>query len=133
MYKRQFHGLDFETDATRLGYSVMEGVSFGLADGLAALKAAGSTVQRLSLVGGGSRSAMWAQQLACVLNLDIVTHASSTVGGALGAARLGWLATGAAPQDVCLVPAIEATYKPDQAEQDMLMPRYAQFRALYAR
>ncbi len=128
-----FHGLDFETDATRLGYSVMEGVSFGLADGLAALKAAGSTVQRLSLVGGGSRSAMWAQQLASVLNLDIVTHASSTVGGALGAARLGWLATGAAPQDVCLVPAIEAIYKPDQAEQDMLMPRYAQFRALYAR
>ena len=128
-----FHGLSFETDATRLGYSVIEGVTFGLADGLAALKAAGSSVQRLSLVGGGSRSAMWAQQLASALNIEIVTHASSTVGGALGAARLGWLATGAAPQTVCLVPAVEASYLPDPAEQAMLMPRYAQFKALYTR
>jgi len=128
-----FHGMNFETDATRLGYSVIEGVSFGLNDGLAALKAAGSTVQRLSLVGGGSRSAMWAQQLASILNIEIVTHASSTVGGALGAARLGWLATGADPQAVCLTPAVEAIYAPDLAEQEVLMPRYAQFRALYAR
>jgi len=128
-----FHGLNFETDASRLGYSVIEGVTFGLTDGLAALKAAGSTVQRLSLVGGGSRSAMWAQQLASSLNIEIVTHASSTVGGALGAARLGWLATGADPQTVCLAPAIEAIYTPNQAEQEVLQPRYAQFRALYTR
>ncbi|MBK1682841.1 xylulokinase [Rhodoferax fermentans] len=128
-----FHGLNFETDATRLGYSVIEGVTFGLNDGLAALKAAGSTVKRLSLVGGGSRSAMWAQQLASALDIEIVTHASSTVGGALGAARLGWLATGADPHAVCLPPAVEATYTPDAAEQEVLMPRYAQFRALYKR
>lgn len=128
-----FHGLNFETDASRLGYSVIEGVSFGLNDGLAALKAAGSTVQRLSLVGGGSRSAMWAQQLASILNIEIVTHASSTVGGALGAARLGWLATGANPQDVCLTPAVETLYIPDPAEQAVLMPRYARFKALYTR
>jgi xylulokinase len=128
-----FHGLNFETDATRLGYSVIEGVTFGLTDGLAALKAAGSTVQRLSLVGGGSRSAMWAQQLASALNIEIVTHASSTVGGALGGARLGWLATGADPQAVCLTPAVEAIYTPSQAEQEILLPRYAEFKALYAR
>lgn len=128
-----FHGLNFETDAARLGYSVIEGVSFGLNDGLAALKAAGSTVQRLSLVGGGSRSVMWAQQLASILNIEIVTHASSTVGGALGAARLGWLATGANPQDVCLTPAVETLYIPDPAEQAVLMPRYARFKALYTR
>jgi xylulokinase len=111
----------------------MEGVTFGLTDGLAALKAAGSSVQRLSLVGGGSRSAMWAQQLASALNIEIVTHASSTVGGALGAARLGWLATGADPQAVCQAPSIEASFTPNPAEQDVLMPRYAQFRALYGR
>jgi len=127
-----FHGLSFDTAAPQLGYSVIEGVTFGLTDGLAALRAAGSTVQRLSLVGGGSRSAMWAQQLASALNIEIVTHASSTVGGALGAARLGWLASGADPQTVCLSPAIEAIYTPNQAEQEMLMPRYAQFKALYA-
>ena len=126
-----FHGLSFDTDAARLAYAVMEGVTFGLRDGLAALNAAGSTVQRLSLVGGGARSTLWAQQLASALDVEIVTHGSSAVGGALGAARLAWLATGAAQHSVCLSPDIEAVYRPDAAEQDMLLSRYAQFRALY--
>ena len=126
-----FHGLSFDTDAARLAYAVMEGVTFGLRDGLAALNAAGSTVQRLSLVGGGARSTLWAQQLASALDVEIVTHGSSAVGGALGAARLAWLATGAAQHSVCLSPDIEAVYRPDPAEQDMLLSRYAQFRALY--
>jgi xylulokinase len=127
-----FHGLSFDTDAARLGYSVIEGVTFGLKDGLAALNAAGSTVQRLSLVGGGSRSALWAQQLASALNVEVVTHGSSAVGGALGAARLAWLATGAAQDAVCLSPEVESTYQPSAGEQDMLASRYARFRSLYA-
>ncbi|WP_372660025.1 xylulokinase, partial [Hydrogenophaga sp.] len=56
-----FHGLDFDTDATRLGYAVIEGVSLGLKDGMAALQAAGCHIGTLSLVGGGARSAFWAQ------------------------------------------------------------------------
>ncbi|MDG5976663.1 xylulokinase [Hydrogenophaga taeniospiralis CCUG 15921] len=126
-----FHQLSFDTDAARLGYAVIEGVSFGLKDGLAALNAAGSRVNRLSLVGGGARSAFWAQQLASALNTEVVTHGSSAVGGALGAARLGWLATGAPQSTVCQSPAIEASYHPDAAEQALLEPRYAQFRSLY--
>ncbi len=126
-----FHQLSFDTDAARLGYAVIEGVSFGLKDGLAALNAAGSRVNRLSLVGGGARSAFWAQQLASALNTEVVTHGSSAVGGALGAARLGWLATGAPQSTVCQSPAIEARYHPDAAEQALLEPRYAQFRSLY--
>jgi xylulokinase len=126
-----FHQLSFDTDAARLGYAVMEGVSFGLRDGLAALNAAGSSVTRLSLVGGGARSPFWAQQLASVLNAEVVTHGSSAVGGALGAARLAWLATGAPTSAVCLSPAVEASYQPDAAEQALLAPRYAEFRQLY--
>lgn len=126
-----FHGLGFDTDAASLGYAVIEGVSFGLKDGLAALHTAGSTVQRLSLVGGGARSAFWAQQLASALDVEIVTHGSSAVGGALGAARLGWLATGAAQADVCRSPEVHATYRPDTAQQTLLLERYATFRSLY--
>lgn len=127
-----FHGLSFATDAARLAYAVMEGVTFGLRDGLAALTAAGSSVHRLSLVGGGARSAMWAQQLASSLNVEILTHSDSVVGGALGAARLAWLSTGAALQSVCRMPAVEVAYAPDPGEQEMISPRYARFRALYA-
>lgn len=126
-----FHGLSFDTDAARLGYAVIEGVSFGLKDGLSALNAAGCAVTRLSLVGGGARSAFWAQQLASALNVEVLTHGDSAVGGALGAARLGWLATGAAPSTVCRSPAVQASYRPDAAEQDLLAPRHAQFRSLY--
>lgn len=125
------HGLSFDTDAAQLAYAVMEGVTFGLRDGLAALNAAGSVVQRLSLVGGGARSTLWAQQLASALNVEIVTHGSSAVGGALGAARLGWLATGAMPSAVCLAPEVEAVYRPAPHEQDLLLPRYERFRALF--
>jgi len=60
-----------------------------------------------------------------------VTHGSSAVGGALGAARLAWLATGAPQSTVCQSPAVEARYHPDAAEQALLEPRYAQFRSLY--
>jgi xylulokinase len=126
-----FHSLGFDTDAARLAYSVLEGVTFGLRDGLAALKAAGSHVQGLSLVGGGARSAMWAQQLASALNIEIRTHHGSAVGGALGAARLGWLATGATQAAVCLAPEIDTVFRPDPQERDMLQPRYARFRQLY--
>jgi xylulokinase len=127
-----FHGLNFDTDPARLAFAVMEGVTFGLADGLSALSAAGSHVTRLSLVGGGARSAMWAQQLASALDIEIVTHGSSAVGGALGAARLGWLATGAAVAAVCQPPPIEATFRPQADEQRILRTRLAQFRALYS-
>jgi xylulokinase len=144
-----FHGLSHDTTPAALAYAVMEGVTFGLCDGLHALQAAGCSVQRLSLVGGGARSVMWAQQLASALNIEIVTHIGSASGGALGAARLAWLAwlswqsDGAtkaerptppqsAMQMVCIAPEIDHVFTPEAAEQAMLAPRYAQFRALYA-
>lgn len=128
-----FHGLDFDTDAARLGYAVMEGVSFGLLDGLAALNAAGSTVSRLSLVGGGARSGFWAQMLASALDAEIVTHGGSAVGGALGAARLGALSVGAPMASVCLPPPVDTVYRPDPAERALLAPRHDLFRSLYRR
>lgn len=126
-----FHGLSNSTDQAALAYAVIEGVTFGLTDGLNALKKAGSSVTRLSLVGGGARSAFWAQQLASSLDVDIVTHPESTAGGALGAARLGWLATGATVEQVCIKPHVNTIYSPDVAEQRFLAPRYERFKALY--
>jgi xylulokinase len=126
-----FHGLSHSTDQAALAYAVIEGVTFGLNDGLRALRAAGSAPRQLSLVGGGARSAFWAQQLASALDLDIVTHPESTAGGALGAARLGWLATGAALDAVCRKPDIAHTYRSDAGEHTLLAGRFARFQALY--
>jgi len=127
-----FHGLSHDTDASMLAYSVMEGVTFGLHDGLAALREAGSVVDRLSLVGGGACSQFWAQQLASSLEIDIVTHTGSAAGGALGAARLAWLADGGDINAVCTAPPVDRVYHPDAGETCFLKPRYSRFRDLYA-
>ncbi|MFG6490605.1 xylulokinase [Roseateles sp. BYS78W] len=128
-----FHGLKSQTNRADCTYAVLEGVAFGLADGLAALRAAGTEVRQLSLVGGGSRSAYWAQLIADALDVEIVVHAGSEAGGALGAARLGWLATGGAVETVCTRPDIAARFTPDASHHARLAPRLARFRDLYRR
>jgi hypothetical protein len=45
-----FHGLTPEHQRAALGYAVLEGVAFGMVDGLDALRAAGTDVAELSLV-----------------------------------------------------------------------------------
>lgn len=129
--KGVFFGLSHDTDAAALAYAVIEGVAFGTMDGLAALQSAGTTVGRLSLVGGGSRSPEWAQLLASILNTEIVTLEGSEMGGALGAARLAWLADGGSEAQVCTAPAIRASYQPQAAQRALLLPRYQRFAALY--
>jgi xylulokinase len=128
-----FHGLKMATTRAGCTYAVLEGVAFGLADGLDALRAAGTQVQQLSLVGGGSRSPFWAQLIADALGVEIVVHAGSEAGGALGAARLGWLAAGGSVETVCTRPDIAARFTPDPQRHARLAPRLARFRDLYAR
>jgi xylulokinase len=128
-----FFGLTQASDRAACTYAVLEGVAFGLADGLDALRAAGTEVSELSLVGGGARSAYWAQLIADVLGVDILVHAGSEAGGALGAARLAWLAVGGRVDDVCTRPAIAARHHPDPERHERLAPRLARFRDLYRR
>ena len=128
-----FHGLKMKTDRAECTYAVLEGVTFGLADGLDALRAAGTQVHQLSLVGGGSRSHVWAQLMADVLRVDIALHTGGEAGAALGAARLGWLAAGGAVDAVCTRPPVAALFSPDPQRHARLAPRQARFRDLYRR
>jgi xylulokinase len=125
-----FFGLGFGHGPADLGWAVLEGVAFAFRDGLAALQAAGTGVQCLSLVGGGARSALWAQLLADVLGVEIVTHLDGEAGAALGAARLAWLADGASQDAVCMPPPVSARFCPTTG-CDALETRYQRFRALY--
>ena len=126
-----FFGLTHASTRAHGAYAVLEGVSFGIADGLAALQASGTTVQRLALVGGGARSRFWAQLMADALAVEIEVHAGGEAGGALGAARLGWLAAGGREAEVCTPPQVAARYAPDLARHARLQPRLQRFRALY--
>ena len=124
-------GLSLDHGPAHLAYAVMEGVSFGLLDGLHALQQAGTRVQRLSLVGGGARSRMWAQQLASAMGVEIVTYVDGQAGAALGAARLAWLACGGDEAKVCPAPPVAHACAPQPLERERLVARHARFRTLY--
>jgi xylulokinase len=126
-----FFGLTHGTDRATLVYSVIEGVAFGLTDGVDALRAAGTQIGTLSLVGGGSRSAYWAQLIADLFQATLQTHAGGETGAALGAARLGQLACGAEEATVCGRPPVSRTFEPSPAARGLLADRLGRFRALY--
>ena len=130
-----FLGLRHTHDAAHLGYSVIEGVGFGLLDGLNALRAGGGDAARLQLVGGGAKSTLWAQLLADTLSLEVALNKVSSVGAALGAARLGQMAVeGADPLAVariCAKHEVEQVFQPQPQTHAGLMQRHARFASSY--
>lgn len=116
-------------DLTR---AILEGVAYALADGEAALRAAGTSIEQVALIGGGARSRRWGQILANVLQRPLNLHAGAEAGPAFGAARLGRLAaSGEAVAAVCTAPPVSAVITPDSAEYHRHAERLAQFRRLY--
>lgn len=128
--KGVFYGLTLNHQRAHMAYAVIEGVAFGMRDGLLALADSGTQVRELSLVGGGAKSDLWAQLLADVLNVTIHKRAGGDVGGAVGAARLGALASEQPMAQVCVKPAVVASFSP-QAHQTYLTQRYEQYVQLY--
>jgi xylulokinase len=127
-----FLGADHETDAGRLTVAVLEGVAFALADGLAALREAGTQVEQLSVIGGGSRSSFWGSILAAALGVRLVYLDGGEVGPALGAARLAQIGvTGATAASVCMAPPVRAVIEPDPLLAERLAPKLARFRSAY--
>jgi xylulokinase len=130
--KGVWFGLTHDTDRAALGYAVLEGVAFGLADGYRALQAVGTAAPAASLVGGGARSRFWAELIAGALGLPLQRHEGGEVGAAFGAARLALLATepNTRAEDVCIPPPILDRIEPP-SWADMLAPRFERFRRLY--
>jgi len=127
-----FVGLSQSTDPAQMAQAVMEGVSFAMRDCQRVLADAGTSINRLLAVGGGSKSALWLKMLATNLDMEIALPEDGDFGGALGAARLGLCAaTGANPMDVMSMPPIKTTIAPDQSLSAAYSDQYARYRALY--
>jgi xylulokinase len=125
-------GLTHDHGAAALGYAVIEGVAFGLLDGWETLDEPTRDLARsLDLVGGGARSAYWGHLLATLLDRPLTKRAGGEAGGALGAARLAWLADGGDLDTVCAKQAIVESFQPLPERRTALMARYARFKALY--
>ncbi|UXN71330.1 xylulokinase [Devosia neptuniae] len=127
-----FTGLSQSTEPAQLAQAVMEGVTFAMRDCQRVLSDAGTKIDRLLAVGGGSKSALWLKLLATNLDMEIALPEDGDFGGALGAARLGLCAaTGANPADVMTMPPIKTVIAPDTSLSAAYSDQYARYRALY--
>jgi xylulokinase len=127
-----FAGLGHESERVVLTQAVLEGVSFAFRDNLEALKSAGTKIDRVTAIGGGSRSRYWLKSIATALDVPVDIPTDGDFGGAFGAARLGLIAaTGADPVSVCTPPATEETIEPDSDLTAAYEDAYQRYRTLY--
>lgn len=119
-----FFGLTAQTSAADLVVAVLAGVALAFADGLDTLTAVGSPIDDIVIVGGGARIAYWVKILSAALRRRLTMRQGGDTGSAVGAARLGRLAsTGEAPGAVCLAPPIMDVFEPDEALAQLLHGR----------
>jgi xylulokinase len=128
-----FIGLTLAHDRRHLTRAVLEGVAFGLRDGLDLMTAAGMPApSRIHASGGGTASGLWRQILADVLEAEIATVAT-TEGAAYGAGLLAgvgagwWGSVDAASEAVVRVTPV-ASPGPDAA---VYAERHSVYRELY--
>ena len=127
-----FLNLDYETSPGTLAQAVLEGVAFALADGLDALRDAGTEVSQLSVIGGGARSAYWGRIISAAVETPLVYLRGGEVGPALGAARLAQVAVDRGdPRAICAPPPVERVVEPQVADIELLAPKKAAFREAY--
>ncbi|WP_445611397.1 xylulokinase [Hafnia alvei] len=131
--KGAFWGLTHEHQRADLCRAVLEGVGFALADGMDVLHATGLKPQRITLIGGGARSAYWRQMLADISGQTLEYRTGGDVGPALGAARLAQIALHPNTPLAELLPELplEQVHKPDAARYESYQERRRVFRELY--
>jgi xylulokinase len=128
-----FVGLTVRHDRRHLTRAVLEGVAFGLRDGLDLMTAAGMPApSEIRVSGGGTASLLWRQILADVLGAEIAT-VNTTEGAAFGAALLaavgaGWFASGPEATAALVTATPSASPGPDRGALGEAHERY---RGLY--
>ncbi|HEV7810880.1 MAG TPA: xylulokinase [Candidatus Limnocylindrales bacterium] len=128
-----FVGLTLRHERAHLTRAVLEGVAFGLRDGLDLMVAAGMPVPaRIRASGGGTGSALWRQILADVLAAEIAT-VETTEGAAYGAAALASVGGGWFPDVDAVTDAWVATTVVAEPGSQVAAYRewHAAYRALY--
>ncbi|MGZ9711062.1 xylulokinase [Glaciimonas sp. GNP009] len=132
-----FFGLNASTKPADLAYSTLEGVGFGLADGIDALESTGLVSTDITLIGGGSRSAFWVQMLSDISNKPLTRRQGGDVGPALGAARLARIGVAqisgdtATLSEICTVPKEIAIHTPNLDRHNRFATRRKKFNVIY--
>ena len=130
--KGAFFGLSHEDTPVTMAQAALEGVAFALADGLDGLRAAGTALNSLSVIGGGARSLWWGKVIASAMNMPLTYRKSSAVGPAFGAARLARLCLGEdSITDICTPPPVDHVVDPEADMVALYEERRKLFNKLY--
>ena len=109
----------------------MEGITFGLLDGLNALRrVTGVQPKEVRVTGGGARSAIWRQLIADVFGMPVLTLVCEE-GPAFGAALLAGVREGVWPSVGSACDAVVRTNTRTEPTGTSLDEAYSRFRALY--
>ena len=127
------HSIKTTTNATDLQYAVIEGVSFGILDGVNSILKVNNNFDKIFMVGGGSKSSFWIELLAALLNRKLSVCDQSEFGAALGVARLAMYqdATIDNKENIINEIKISKTYEPNEDNIDLLLQRYSIWKDLY--
>lgn len=129
-----FIGLTLRHNLAHMTRAVLEGVSFGLKDSFTLIQNAGlGAITQVRASGGGTKSALWRQILASVLDAELVT-VNTTEGGAYGAALLAGVGAGTWPDVVTACQAcikITGRTQPDPQQVKVYQKAYAVYQNLY--
>lgn len=128
-----FIGLRPTTTRTQMTLAVMEGVAFALRDCVEVARSNGTEIKSTRICGGGSKSPLWRQIIADVLNMPVETPKTQE-GPAYGGAMLAMVACGeygdvSAAADALIE--ITQTVMPDPEAAAGYDKRYKIFKQLY--
>jgi xylulokinase len=129
-----FIGLTLRHSRAHMTRAVLEGVAFGLKDSFTLIQNAGlGHIHQVRASGGGTKSLLWRQILASVLEAELVT-VNTTEGAAYGAALLAgagigaWSDVNAACKEAVGITGIE---QPDHKQVECYSRVYKLYQELY--
>ena len=122
------------TDATNMQYAVIEGVSFGILDGVNSILKVNDNFDKVFMVGGGSRSSFWIELIASLLERNLSVCDQSEYVAALGVARLAMHVDKNIQDQNNIIKEIKISkeYKPRFDSIDLLKKRYKIWKDLYS-
>ena len=130
--KGAFFGMTHEDTPLTLAQAALEGVAFALADGVDVLRAGGTPISGLSVIGGGSKSTWWGEIISAAIDMPLTYREAGAVGPAFGAARLARLCLNEDHvKDICEPPPISRIIEPNTELRDLYMSRRGKFSDLY--
>ncbi|MEP4194734.1 MAG: xylulokinase [Aliishimia sp.] len=128
----QFLHLDHATDAKAAARAVLQGVSFAFADNKDALAQTGTNLSRALAIGGGANSKHWVQMLATTLNVTLDVPQAGDFGAALGAARLGMMASTNVGSEIATQPPLAHSVDPDAKLTAAMADGHARYKHAYS-